>query len=933
MPYSRPISAIYQSFTTVTNELTNPLRAHISGGHAQLMRYSDADEKAQIKLGEYDPTQDVSYSWPGRAVGSKVDQSYAKLFIDDAIMEYFNDLIGDTSGGRGTIQAVSGYSNKVRSAGSKGFKENGASYPRFDDLYTRDVQAGDYVKLRANVSGTEYTLDTYVVDIEGDEVASTISQPEADVDNPSTQSASQSVTPDAGNTTTTALAADASAYNGYYDGVLNETYTVEVISASVGGDLTTALIRITSASGLDDVDSMNPAASGVAFTAGSRNLSLTFTGSDDLALGDKWTVVVTAPFEAPNTYATGTYTGTVDTKYIVEVTRGGLFADSDPNRRPQITVTTIHGNDNSGPTDVTGVDVDLPVGTKGVKIAFYGSDASLSLSNGDIVNPDPLAGLRKGDRFYIDVTAAKEGRMSTLVLGHSLPAGMEAATDMDLRLYIKKDIQVSKNRVESPPLVNYETSDTEITVKSGITAFDSSWNDNNGDPLPLPVMGGTMYAEYRAWLSDLTGQVNAVADPGELDDAVSGPLTPDNPLKWALFLATSNSGGTLVKYTAVADPDDPDSWLEVLDLLTSRSDVYNLVPLTDNKTVLDAYSGHVQTQSSAERGRWRAMFVSLTGNTEKEVISSNTSSDGQEVLATLEDDPNTSGTQYTLLKITSGNASLLTDGVKAGDVVRYLYQTSFGEETYTEFVVDAVLSEDSLRLAEGHSAAINVGQKVEIWHPLSKSEMAEDIGDQAASYGSSRVVAVWPDIVGSGEESFDGMFLCAALAGLRSGVVPHQGLTNVKITGFDDVSRSNEMFSEDQLDTIASKGVWIVMKADDGSIITRHALTTDMTDLNTQEEMARVNADSLSYMFLNRMAPFIGVANVTPSALDVIRANLQAAIEFARSNSFVPTLGAQLISGRIVELRPHADFKDRIVAVLELERPFPLNRLEVYLVL
>jgi hypothetical protein len=49
----------------------------------------------------------------------------------------------------------------------------------------------------------------------------------------------------------------------------------------------------------------------------------------------------------------------------------------------------------------------------------------------------------------------------------------------------------------------------------------------------------------------------------------------------------------------------------------------------------------------------------------------------------------------------------------------------------------------------------------------------------------------------------EGYHLCAALAGLRSGVLPHQPLTNLEIVGFSDVPRTTSKFNKPQLDAMA----------------------------------------------------------------------------------------------------------------------------------
>jgi hypothetical protein len=258
--------------------------------------------------------------------------------------------------------------------------------------------------------------------------------------------------------------------------------------------------------------------------------------------------------------------------------------------------------------------------------------------------------------------------------------------------------------------------------------------------------------------------------------------------------------------------------------------------LTQDRTVIDLYAAHIASQATSDKGLWRAAFVNLAGRSTVAQVDDTLSSDTSVVLATLADDPDASGTQYTYLRVTSGNAELMTLGVRAGDIVRYLFTTDgFGGEEYTEFVIDEVVNEMTLRLASGHSVGISTPQKVEIWRNLSHTEMATDLGTRAESLGSNRVCCVWPDTLGDGDLSVAGYFLCAALAGLRSGVAPHQSLTNVEIVGFDDVSRTVDIFNDTNLTSLADAGVWAVTQDLDGVVTTRLAKTTDISDFNSDE--------------------------------------------------------------------------------------------------
>ncbi|MFP6673014.1 MAG: ion transporter, partial [Pirellulaceae bacterium] len=106
-----------------------------------------------------------------------------------------------------------------------------------------------------------------------------------------------------------------------------------------------------------------------------------------------------------------------------------------------------------------------------------------------------------------------------------------------------------------------------------------------------------------------------------------------------------------------------------------------------------------------------------------EVVGANTSSDYAVVMAKLADDPDTEGTQYNYLTIESPNADIKDLKVEAGDTVRFLWKPDgLGKDNYTEFVVDSVLGERSLRLSTAHDVAVETAKKVEICRLTDKSE-------------------------------------------------------------------------------------------------------------------------------------------------------------------------------------------------------------------
>lgn len=938
--YVVPQVLVFQDAGIAAAAAVPPLNAHISGGHAYLVRYAESDERVNGYLGYYDAGDDTAYAYPTKPAGSVVDQSYVKVFIKDALLKYHEDQAGS---GYGDVLTVSGYRNRIRSS-AVNYKEtelNGTTYSRHASLLERDVKVGDTVRVRAVVSGDEYIKWTYVKDFVQDTVAAVTGSATEDDDNQSDESATTSDEQVDGLENCVVIdSVDGSSYSGLADGNVTETYTIVVTEGSTDGDATTARLRVISASGDDDVAEVTPEAFGDPTPIGANGLTVTWDNTIgdcsadaealdlspiDFTVGQKWEVVVTQAFTGPTAVSAGTYTGTKNTTYVVEVTRGGIV---NSGLAPQITVTTTTGVDISGPTDVA-TDGTAAVGTKGVTIDFGSSAQKLC----------------KGDKYYIEVTAAGKGAAKTIVLGHNLHEDIPASTDVSLNLYIRKDIEVSKNRIEAPPQTNYETEATTITLAGGITAYDDSWVDEDGEAQPLDVFSesskeyGKAYVQYRAWLPTLSDTVYSIDDVGDLDDMISGALHPDNELKWGVFKALANLNGQTaaeVKFTAVAEPDDVDSWLEVIEKLVGRRDVYGLVPLTRNKTVLDAFVAHVNDSSTAENGRWRVVWVNLESPASEAVVDATLSSDEEEVTATITEDTDNDldGAQYTLVTFTSDNVDLDALEVRAGDILRAQYTTDgFGEYTYSEYVIDTVVNSETLLLAAGPDSAVNVAAKVEIHRNLSAPVRAQKLATKAGAYGSKRVRAVWPDEISSGGTTMKGYHLCAALAGLVSGVVPHQGLTNLELVGFDDVSRTTGLFNSSNLNTMAGGGVWIVTQdPQDGSIYTRHAVTTaDYEDINAREEMVVRNLDSVSYVFMDKFAPYIGISNVTPSMLDIIEAETLATIQYLRNSNFTQKLGGQLIDASIVELRRSVAFKDRIVLRLSLDIPYALNNLEVYL--
>ena len=944
MPYERPQVKIFRSSAASPTVSDNGRRPLIVGPNVIPHRYSVPAERVDIGIGPYDHTTNRTYLWPNKASGSIVSPESVKLWVKNGLLQYFQDLIGEGAGDLGLLAPVAGKPNWVTHAEMR-WKTNGPSV-RSSLLGDRDVQIGDVVRIRGveDPSGTciERILWTTVAGFSSAALSAVTGAAYFDAANPNSTTAGVTTSFTAGQANCVEISTDNDIYLPLPSGVLTETYTVTVAKSSVSG-CTAARLRVTSASGTDNVGEIAPAAFGQPTAIGTRGTTVTFAVSatvgcgsaattaglptNEFIVGQTWTVVATGAYVKAEATSGGVYTGLVDDTYIIEVTRGGLFA-----ALPRITVTTARGADVSGPTVVSAVAAVVPIGTQGLTVLFDKVGAVGAA----------LTGLRKGDKFYVQATSSASGPIRTLILRDNLPTGLASVTDMDIALYVPATFEILANRYGHAPSLNYSLDgSTGVTVNAGVLHTDARVTVSSVPQELLLYSGvtsvggtdyGQLYLEYAENLSDLTGTMGRITSPAELS-SIPGPLEPINALKWGVHKSLIGAGAAGVAYIAVANPDVVDSWVAPLALVEGRADAYNYVPLTFNETVQNLYFAQAVSESAPEVANYKGVLISALYKEVKRVVGNTLA------LATVADNPSISGTQYTLMTI--AGATLLTSGVRAGDQIRYLYTTDgFSGELYTSFVVASVLSETSLLLTTPTVAAISVPQKVEVWHKQSKDEIVADLVARAGSFGSERCVLCAPDAIYEGGVATPGYFGCAAVAGVIAGVEPHQGLTNYPIAGLTGVAeRTRDYFKASQLDALSGGGVWTITADRTGAVYTRHAVTTRTGDLKYSEEMIRRNYDSISYDMVNLLRPYIGKTNATQTVLDKLEYDIRTKLERYSTIVTDTNLGPRLLSGAIsrdangaIMLRVHPLAKDRIEIHISIELPAPGNHIDLYIV-
>jgi hypothetical protein len=200
--------------------------------------------------------------------------------------------------------------------------------------------------------------------------------------------------------------------------------------------------------------------------------------------------------------------------------------------------------------------------------------------------------------------------------------------------------------------------------------------------------------------------------------------------------------------------------------------------------------------------------------------------------------------------------------------------------------------------------------------------------------GPRRIHYVFPDtFYVDPTTSVAGYFLSAALAGLRSGSVPHQSLTNTQVIGPYYLDKCVTTLTSTQLDTLAAAGTWIVTQnAKGGVAYTRQQLTADNSgNLNFAEDSVVANVDSISYGLQAALAPFVGVYNITPASVLKIKAAVDAELNYRLTSTYTERAGNQLNGYTIVKVVQNATILDQVDVVVQLQVPYPANFITITL--
>lgn len=557
-----------------------------------------------------------------------------------------------------------------------------------------------------------------------------------------------------------------------------------------------------------------------------------------------------------------------------------------------------------------------------------------------------------GDDVYVD----------GVLLGRVLKVAPNAATDtlkLDKRMAVSA-VFGSKYWINARSLTANVAArpDPELIVDGlGVPSFKQDLlRDTSGAPL---VGSANVYLSYRAIRRDVSPLAKlpgllTVSSTTDLESIME--VTADNPLGLGIYLALLNAPGATVSGIGV-DAVSADSPYGTVEAFTRAAEfleayeVYAIAPMTHDETVGQVFSAHVSAMSApASKGERIVVFnhAQPTKRLDKLVASgTNGNSAGS---AGLQFDTGVSS--LTGLTQNAGVNPVGTIPVESGlfldiasDAKRYSIASINGAVVTIRTAFTAGQNDDSFYattdlndsplattlISEPFAVRVRGASLTRVDGTPDKLGMAETYQALAMSIANRRFINMVLDrtvvSIGGLDQTIEGFYACAARVGMIGGQPPQQSFTTFPMVGLKSVSGTNKYFSEKQLRIIAAGGNDILIHETDGAPVTsRHALTTDMSSIETRTDSINRVVDFSAKFIRKSVRSFIGRFNITQGFIDTLSNVFQGLIGFLVETGV-------LIGGSLNKIEQDKDEPDVVLADCTIDPPVPCNFLRITLVI
>lgn len=456
------------------------------------------------------------------------------------------------------------------------------------------------------------------------------------------------------------------------------------------------------------------------------------------------------------------------------------------------------------------------------------------------------------------------------------------------------------------------------------------------------VISADLYVSYRELLTAYSDTIHSVTGASAVANML-GTVDPDNPLAMGVYMACLNAatddGDEAPPVYFMAIPEEGKSGFDaVLNKISLTDRIYILAPTTRDEAVLEAVRSHVLAMSQKTVKQWRIATVSADVPEVVSKLNAKMDPDGHDFWAispaentvrVVKDSASTTGSQDTQFRST----------LSVGDKVKLLRSAkdAWGDDVWDVYEIKRIVNNYTVVVKDneaGALAASNTARKIEIDHPFTATEQAEEIAKVSRAMASRRMYNVFPSVFSNDGVTMSGEFAACAVAGLISATEPQQPITNVTVRGIDDIPLVYQTYNKEQLDLIASGGTFIVCQdfAND-KVYVRHQISTAYPDgnLNTAELSITKNVDNISYAFAETFRPYYGKYNIVPKLTTRLWQLASTLLTYFCSSD--SEYGPQLIDEgtQILYIRQNELMKDHLDVGIRLSVPYPCNNIDIVL--
>lgn len=427
-----------------------------------------------------------------------------------------------------------------------------------------------------------------------------------------------------------------------------------------------------------------------------------------------------------------------------------------------------------------------------------------------------------------------------------------------------------------------------------------------------PVYSAVVFCGYKALRQDVVGFLS-MGSVAEIE-AKLGAIVPENPLAFGASIAMANTSTSV--FTIGVSEDSLVGYTGAKDTLEGLSNVYSIVPLTQDPGVLGMFSTHVKAMSLPDQGKWRIAFGNsplpkvVTLYAGKAYIKEDTSDE--------------------LKVVQCSTASFMTDEIQAGDN----FNIAISGGVFTEYTVSSVVSEDMLILTEeviGATADVRL-YDFTVGRVADKELQSIGIAATSKAYSNSKFFNVWPDVCEIDRREHPGYYLCCAIAGMVAGLPSQQGFTRISVGGISAVRHSTDYFNSSQLDTIADGGTLILTQLSPGALPTiRHQISTDPSTYEMRELSFVKNFDYVSYICKDVLENFVGTHNISPSTLAILETIIAATMESLKFST-LPKIGSPVLDFTKPEVIQSDTVRSRVEIYCNVKFPYALNTVGMHIV-